>query len=324
MERKIVNKILILLLVIFTGLIQLQAWSTPPPRVQNKRISAPPIDVDKQLEKTLKLYHQGIRYLNDLDWAPAEQYLKQAITQAEPLKDKVDDNLYPDLYGHTGFVVLRLGKTDEAKLYLNKAHALNPNRHPVQMLASEVAKLDDSPDYIRYHGKEIYRWTELRKEIYIYIPPQEPVKMDLVKQAFLEWQQAIDNQFVFIFVDNSKASDLSVNWVNNIIAEDDGATAAGMFQFEHDKRYFTRADLNMALFGLEGAPITKAEMYNAALHEIGHMFGLEHSPSPADLMYPTSSVPHPAKRDVATFHALYHMKPDYTNHPKMTVAAYGR
>lgn len=315
----------ILILVTCFGLFFSPAWGQTSPNHQHIQIQLnfKPGAVDKnQLQNMINLYQQGLAYFNGHDMHSAEKYLKQALVQAEPMKQALGSSLMAPLYAHTGYAVLFQGKDEEARSYLFKAQAYDPNAQPVQFLASQIGQIDDRPDYVRYHGKRIIRWTDKRKEIYIYINPHSPENMAILRQAFLTWQQAIDNQFEFVFVDTAEHSDVTVNWMDAERGED-GATQAGSFQPKGDDQYFYSAEISIALRSLQGTPLPKEHIYSAALHEIGHMFGLEHSPSPVDVMYPVViTMVKPTKRDIATFHALYRMKPDYTNPPTMTVAEY--
>jgi tetratricopeptide (TPR) repeat protein len=197
------------------GLLSSQAYAQITLPTEHIRINAKAGEVDaNQVRDAITLYQQGISYLNHQDMHSAEKYLKQAVAKAEPMKQALGDSLLPPLYAHTGYVVLHLGKAEEAKSYLAKAQACNSNAQPVQFLASQIAQLDGSPDYIRYHSSKIIHWNDQCKEIYIYIAPGTPENTDLIRQAFLTWQQAINNQFVFVFVNHQSYSDVQVNWTN--------------------------------------------------------------------------------------------------------------
>jgi hypothetical protein len=71
-----------------------------------------------------------------------------------------------------------------------------------------------------------------------------------------------------------------------------------------------RVEIQLALRQTESGPlIAPALLRRAATHEFGHAIGLPHSGNRDDLMYPTTTVASPSRRDQATLQLLYAVPP---------------
>lgn len=73
--------------------------------------------------------------------------------------------------------------------------------------------------------------------------------------------------------------------------------------------HITGADITLATFDLKGQPLDADGVRVLALHEIGHLLGLDHSPDPGDIMYATPKVRDLSPRDIATVLLLYDLAP---------------
>ncbi len=67
--------------------------------------------------------------------------------------------------------------------------------------------------------------------------------------------------------------------------------------------------VTLATFDPKGRPMTAEDMRVVALHEVGHLIGLDHSPDSSDIMYPTTKVRDLSPRDVASALLLYQLAP---------------
>ena len=175
-----------------------------------------------------------------------------------------------------------------------------------------------------YQGK-VMRWHDQTKIIYVTF---QPAKSDagwktndnsVVKDAFLSWQQALNNRIKFAFTNDPKLTDIQVNWIKNGYQTEVGNQGVQISSSEH---IFTNADINLSLNN-QGHPFTTAEIKYMALHEIGHALGIKgHSPNTNDIMNAqmpatvaqqyTENVALSAN-DKATIQQLYNSKAAITN-----------
>ena len=72
----------------------------------------------------------------------------------------------------------------------------------------------------------------------------------------------------------------------------------------------SRVDITLALRQTEAGPLIAPQlMRRVAAHEFGHAMGLPHSGMRDDIMFPTSTVTAPSRRDQATLQLLYAVPP---------------
>ncbi len=177
------------------------------------------------------------------------------------------------------------------------------------------------PDYFRLQ-KKILRWHDQTRMVLVhisnasYLPDWQPWNPQIVKDAFGEWQHALNNRLIFVFMDSPAQADIVVNWWDNALVQGNGHNT-GQNRTKMWGKYIAQNDLYFSLHLGNSQPIPPNELYVTALHEIGHSLGIQaHSDSPTDIMYPViSGVHHLSQRDINTALRIYASKPDYTNPP---------
>jgi hypothetical protein len=155
-----------------------------------------------------------------------------------------------------------------------------------------------------------HRWQRQRMPLRVYIPQSsddnsmaygkslsvvDSSYSTLLMQAFNEWSQASNGALTFNFVTREPDADIYCSWTASQ-KDLDGShdTAIGVTHYE--SRATTRGsglDVKLLVVDLPtGNPISKELFYQVCLHELGHAFGLEHSPYEWDIMF-ASTAGHP-------------------------------
>ena len=73
--------------------------------------------------------------------------------------------------------------------------------------------------------------------------------------------------------------------------------------------HLTGGVITLATFDAKGQPFAPDDVRVLALHEIGHLIGLDHSPDPGDIMYAQPKVRDLSPRDIRTASLLYDLAP---------------
>lgn len=176
-------------------------------------------------------------------------------------------------------------------------------------------------DYFRLQ-KKIYRWSDQTKFVLVYIstanylPDWQPWNVQIIKDAFAEWQRAMDNRLIFVFMNDPSQADVVINWWNTATPEVEKG-ACGLNSYQTWGKYLARNDVYISLHGRTGEAWDSDVLYSTALHEIGHMIGIrEHSDNSTDIMYPsTTRQRHLSQRDINTMKMIYAAKANYANPP---------
>ena len=155
----------------------------------------------------------------------------------------------------------------------------------------------------------LHRWDgRVSTPVRVFFPPTtvanfQPSFLDAVRSAFQRWQEVVPVRFN-LDADSSSA-EVRVQWRIQFEGERSGQTDV---QWDEDGR-LTGGVVILATFDAKGQPFAPDDVRVLALHEIGHLIGLDHSPDPGDIMYAQPKVRELSPRDVRTAALLYDLAP---------------
>jgi hypothetical protein len=121
-----------------------------------------------------------------------------------------------------------------------------------------------------------------------------------VRIAFNMWS-AVDIPVKFILAPDSASADVHVRWVEKFTESISGKTVWS----RDDRWWIVDGDITLALHHRDGEPLDGPQVRAIALHEIGHLLGLDHTSDPANIMAPRVRVRELSAADQATLRLLY-------------------
>ena len=132
------------------------------------------------------------------------------------------------------------------------------------------------------------------------MPDFTPSYVQRVREAFHEWN-AIRLPVRFAFVDDSADADVHVNWIDHFDEPISGRTRWA----RDDAWEITDANIVLAVHHHQGEQLDGDAMCAMALHEIGHLLGLDHTADSSSIMAPRVRVRELSDADRATVRLLY-------------------
>ena len=165
------------------------------------------------------------------------------------------------------------------------------------MLADRDSALARWPDR---HGKPLTVWIQRAATI----PDWNDAYLDGVRTAAHEWD-ALDLPVHFAFTADSANADVHVTFIDHFDEPISGRTKWA----RDDSWWITDADIVLAVHHRTGAPLDDDSMHAMALHEFGHLLGLDHTDDATSIMAPKVRVRTLSAADRATVRLLYTLPP---------------
>ena len=128
--------------------------------------------------------------------------------------------------------------------------------------------------------------------------------VDAVASAFRAWD-AVELPVRFRVVLDSADAEVHVTWIDRFNAPISGRTRWS----RDDSWWIVNASIVLAVHHQQGEVLDKSAMKAMALHEVGHLLGLDHTSDPGSIMASKVRVRDLSPIDRATIRLLYSVRP---------------
>lgn len=156
----------------------------------------------------------------------------------------------------------------------------------------------------------LHRWdNRILSPVRVYLPTSrvanfQPSFLDAIRRAFDRWQEAAVPVRFNLDADSASA-EVRFQWRIQFEGDRTGQTEVHWDEDGH----LTDGVVTLATFDPKGQPLGADDVQVVAVHEIGHLIGLDHSPDSTDLMFATTKVRDLSARDIQTALLLYQLAP---------------
>ena len=192
-----------------------------------------------------------------------------------------------------------------------------PRRHHGRDVAAIQRKLRQNEagtyigDILLSRDSSLARWPDRTTEpLRIWVQPTaqiddwEPSFPDIVEDAFREWG-GTGIPVRFRFVSDSARADVHVQWVDHFEEPISGKT-----KWARDEHWWiVDGDITIAVHHNHGEALDESAIKAIALHEVGHLLGLDHSADSSNIMTAKVRVRDLSAADRATLQLIYTLPP---------------
>ncbi len=157
----------------------------------------------------------------------------------------------------------------------------------------------------------LHRWDgRVAAPVRVFVPTGsvanfQPAFLDAVRSAFERWQEA-GVPVRFTLDADSASAEVRFQWRIQFEGEHTGQTD---LEWDQGDGHLTGGVVTLATLDPKGQSLGPDDMRVLALHEIGHLIGLDHCPDSSDLMFAQTKVRDLSPRDIATARLLYELPP---------------
>lgn len=249
--------------------------------------------------------------------------------------------------------LLSQGQFDDARRmysrYLGQLHGHFPQRvneiehvkKMIQSLRTPNPNDADTQHYIDSTDQERYQWhPKTHQVVILFAPPSEdplnplppqtspllqwtPDRKEAIRHALDNWSKALQpvHPIQFSLAQQGEPYDVAIQLTPQL-EQNQLLETMGYNQTQFLGHTLTQNNIILAMLDSSGIPQDNRQLYATALHEIGHMMGLPHSPYVGDVMsgirfsqYGLAPPFHLSPRDINSIRQLYTQKAINTNTP---------
>lgn len=191
------------------------------------------------------------------------------------------------------------------------APVVSPKREDVHASTRRRVKANQRGTYIAdilaERDSSIARWPDRSKTpLTVWIQPQSSVDgfaesyVSRVREAFEDWD-SLNLPVRFKFIGDSASAEVHVTWIDRFTQPISGRTRWS----RDDDWQITDANIVLAVHHNKGLQLDYDSMHAMALHEIGHLLGLDHTQDTLSIMAPRVRVRALSDADRATARLVY-------------------
>lgn len=205
--------------------------------------------------------------------------------------------------------------TEEGDLVRVRRSTLPPppprNYAAITQLITDGRTVTYMAEILASRGQHVARWVDRRDDpIRVWVQQKPGIKdfwpdyPALARDAFYTWSNA-GIPLRFLFVDDSAGAEVRMRWVDRF-----PDTAAGKTYWARDINWWILgADIEVALHSAAGVAYDRDAVHAIALHEVGHLIGLDHSSDQENIMAPRVHTARLSPTDLRTAHLVYQLPP---------------
>lgn len=162
-------------------------------------------------------------------------------------------------------------------------------------------------DVIASHDSALARWPDRAgNPLRVWVQPTarfddfNAAAVPVVRRAFVEWAE-VGIPVPFSFVMDSSMADVRVTWVDKF-----NESISGKTLWAHDEAWWIiDANIQLAVHHHSGEVLDTTSIRAIAMHEVGHLLGLDHTRDTTSIMAPKVRVRDLSAADRATAQLLY-------------------
>jgi predicted Zn-dependent protease len=162
------------------------------------------------------------------------------------------------------------------------------------------------PEILLARDSSLARWKRRDTPIPVWVQLRPDLEdwheeyVDAVSKAFMAWD-AVELPVRFRMERDSSKAEIHVTWIDKF-----GEQISGRTRWSRDDGWWiVNASIMLAIHHQSGDRLDKSAMKAMALHEVGHLLGLDHTKNVGSIMAPRVRIRDLADIDVATVRVLY-------------------